>query len=470
LTSPFSNQNDNNLPSAKSKSVQDYQANLQLLQDCWNGLEGKEKQYIPRETKEPVQAWQQRIKRTAFINKFEPSVKDYAGLLSVFTLNEDVAESIKAHLDDVDLMGNDIYTFFHEADQLCLRDGWCAILVDFPKLDPEIQTQEDLNNSDHRPYLVLIERQDINNYRFEYLGGKPALNQVTIQENRIEPDGAFGEKFVTCYRVLRPSEFTIYREIENKGQKTSLITDEGATTLDRIPLVYYSVTESKPFAAKAPFLNLVKLNIEHHQKRSQLNEVIRKCNLPVPVRKGLIRNPSDSLNLPPLTIGPNSIVDIPAEGDFYFAEPTGVAIGDSRKDIEYLEAAMDRMTLDFLTSGQHQKTATEVLLDSAKTSANLKGVARRKESAIQQVFDLWIQYTGEETGGSIVMDESILQMPISPEQIDKLESLASQGLISQKMLLLLLQRGKILPRDVDIDEELAVAGNINQETDEVLAE
>ncbi|QLE47867.1 hypothetical protein FD724_06910 [Nostoc sp. C057] len=64
---------------------------------------------------------------------------------------------------------------------------------------------------------------------------------------------------------------------------------------------------------------------------------------------------------------------------------------------------------------------------------------------MQQIFKLWVAYTGETEGGGITQDEDLLSVPLTPEQIDKLESLANLGFISQRTLLLLLQRGKTLP-------------------------
>ncbi|MEH2201204.1 DUF4055 domain-containing protein [Nostoc sp.] len=446
--------NSNNLPSTLSGAAAAYSSNLLLLLDCWNGLEGRERAYLPKEVKEPPQAWSDRVKRTTFDNRFEPAIKDYAGLLSVFSLNDDTAPSIEANKNNIDLMGNDLWTFFNEVDQYCLRDGWCGIMVEHPPEDPSITSQSDLLASDRRPYLVLIDRRDILNWRTTKVNGKSSLSRVTIRETRLEPDGDYGEKEATYYRILLPGEYFVYQIVEVQNQKQLIEIDHGFTSLLEIPLVYYSVTESQLFAAKAPFLNLAKLNIEYYQKRSQLNEVLRKCNLPVPIIKGLITTSGDIKNLPPLVIGPNSVVYLPQNGDFSFAEPSGVAIAASKDDLKDLEAAMDRMTLQFLTSGEHQKTATEVLLDSTKTSANLKGVARRKESAMQQIFKFWVAYTGETEGGGITQDESLLSVPLTPEQVDKLQNLADAGRISDRTLLMLLQMGKVLPRQFDIDAEV----------------
>ncbi|MHC5732925.1 MAG: hypothetical protein ACYTXY_54600, partial [Nostoc sp.] len=89
-------------------------------------------------------AWSDRTKRCTFDNRFEPAIKDYAGLLSIFSLNDNVAESIESNKDNIDQMGNDLWTFFHEADQYCLRDGWCGVMVEFPPEDPNIDSQADL--------------------------------------------------------------------------------------------------------------------------------------------------------------------------------------------------------------------------------------------------------------------------------------------------------------------------------------
>jgi hypothetical protein len=460
--------NSNNLPSTLSNAAAAYSSNLLLLLDCWNGLEGRERAYLPKEVKEPPQAWSDRVKRTTFDNRFEPAIKDYAGLLSVFSFNDDVAQSIIDNQDNIDQMGNDLWTFFNEVDQYCLRDGWCGVMVEYPPEDLNITSNGDLLASDRRPYLVLIDRRDIINWRTTKINGKPQLAQLTIRETQLEPDGDYGEKETTYYRVLLPGEYFVYQIVEVQNQKQLIEVDHGFTSLLEIPLVYYSVTESQLFSAKAPFLNLAKLNIEYYQKRSQLNEVLRKCNLPVPVRKGLIKTVDDIKKVPPLVIGPNSVLDIPTDGDFFFAEPSGVAIAASKDDLKDLEAAMDRMTLQFLTSGEHQKTATEVLLNSTKTSANLKGVARRKESAIQQIFKFWVAYTGEVEGGGITQDESLLSVPLTPEQVDKLQNLADAGRISDRTLLMLLQMGKVLPRQFDIEAEVSLTEN-STSPDRILA-
>jgi hypothetical protein len=114
---------------------------------------------------------------------------------------------------------------------------------------------------------------------------------------------------------------------------------------------------------------------------------------------------------------------------------------------------MDRMSLAFLTGGEAAKTATEVVMDTAQTQCNLKNMARRKESTLQRLFALWVQYTGEAEGGSINVNESILQTPANPQEIQVI--LDAMGVkISNKLALQMLLERKWLPADADIESEL----------------
>jgi len=466
------NPGDVNSPNYVHPLVLDYRWEMGFLKEVWDGLRGAgvKGKYCPKEEREPGRAYQQRLDRCRFDNRFQPAIKDYSGLLSVFTLNEDTPKSIISNKENIDQQGSSIWTFLSEADQMALRDGWCGIYVDYPPTDENIQSQGDLLASDRRPYLVLIERGSVINWDFEYdINGKPVLKMLVLQESVFVRTGKYGHTLIQQYRVLYPGSFEVWGlvpspETQNVSDTVLELFEAGETSLETIPFVYYSVSGGGLFQSPAPFLNLALLNVEHYQKRSQKNEVLRKCNLPVPVRRGAIRDPKTN-QFPPLIIGPNSCVDVPENGDFFFAEPSGAAIASTSEDIKQLELAMDRTTLDFLTNGDGQKTATEVIIDSAKTGASLTDMARRKESAVQSTFELWIAYTGESEGGGITMDESLLQTPMSPEEIGQITNLASQGFISQKTLLTTLQQGKILSKDFDVDAELVDTQQVQEPDD-----
>lgn len=458
----------NSSPSTKDKSLPsflhplylDVWDDLVLVGDCWSELKNSKSKYLPKEESEPDRAYNNRLRRSPFDSRFAPAIKGHAGLLSDFVLTNDAPQSVVDYQKNIDQQGNSLEVFFTNVDEMVLRDGGCGVLVEFPPqpTDEEgnslIKSAADEQSFGLRPYLVAIDRRDILNWDVTFKQGRPVINRVVIRENRLVPDGDFGVEQKSFYRVLKPGSFEVWElKRQQDGKWDKILIEKGTTNLDRVPLVWYSISESKLFQAQPPFLNLARLNIEHLQKRSSLNEVLHKCNLPVPVRKGLItRGGSPDKPVPKLVIGPNSVVDIPIDGDFGFAEPTGSAIASTQSDIEKLEAAMDRVALAFLGGGEAQKTATEVMLDTAQAQATLKGLAARKRSAVEQIFDLWVAYTGESEGGSIEVNEKILQLPPNPQEVQVILDAMGMKISPELGLTMLLQIGW-LPRDTDIKKE-----------------
>jgi hypothetical protein len=465
---------DNTLPSFLHPNLLEVQDELDLVWNVWNDLKNCKKQYLPKEQAEPEKAYKNRLDRAHFDNRFTPALKGHAGLLSEFTLTDEVPASIVLSEKDIDGQGNDLVTFFTEADELVMRDGGCGILVEYPPEDPEILTNRDLLESGRRPYLVLIDRRDILNWSTTHRGGKQFINRVVIRTIEEVDDGEFGTKQQTLYRVLRPGSFEVYELIHTKQGYVKRLVDEGKTSLSEVPIVWYSISESKLFQGQPPFMNLARLNIEHLQKRSSFNEIQYKINMPVPVRKGAKAIaptvPGQPPIMPRLVIGPNSVVDVPETGDFSFAEPSGSGMALTQADIEKLERSMDRVTLAFLSGSETAKTATEVVLDTAQTQATLKGMATRKESCSQQIFRFWAAFTREPATGSLDVNESILQIPATPQEIQIiLDAMGVQ--IPQALGLQMLLARRWLPADTkleEIEQNVDLVGTQNTEPNDEL--
>lgn len=437
------------LPSFQHPYYNQMQSDLLLVQHLWDDLKNCKAAYIPQEECESDRAYQNRLGRVQFDNRFTPAIRGHAGLLSSFTLAE-VSQSIQDAEDNVDFQGNDLTTCSAELDEKVLRDGAAALLVEFPKEDPSIKSNADLIKLQRRPYLVVVDRRNILNWEIGNKNGVPFINQVTIRETRLERVGLFGCEEKTYYRMLVPGGYSVWQLQYIEGNWTKVLIEQGETSLNEVPLIWYAVTEATLFQASLPFINLARLNIEHLQKRSSLNEVLHKCNLPVPVRKGLIKSLAELLKgVAKLVIGPNSVVDIPADGDFYFAEPAGTAIAATQTDIIKLEGSMDRVSLAFLSGGEAQKTATEVVVDSAQTQASLKKMARRKESVCNRAFKIWGEYMGESKPGKLQVNESVLQLPANPQEVQTILDAMGAKIPNKLGLQMLLER-KWLPADADL--------------------
>jgi hypothetical protein len=472
--------NPEDFPDYIHPDLEDILEDLELVNDLWEGMRKNTiRKYIHQHAKEPDDAYKLRLKRSEFDNYFRPTIEGYSGLLSNFTLSQDVALSIVEHQNDIDGQGNDLRVFLADADNAVLRDGCCGFIIDFPDTTGlNIVSPLDLKTANLRPYLSLVERRQMINWRQILLNGKQILSLLIIEVTTLEEKGEYGVSPKTIYRVFKRGnekngnrcqvmEFSIEEE---SGKKTLIIEKEPVSlTAQEIPIVLYSTSERNPLTTIPPFLNTAKLNTKLLRKQSELDEVMYRINLPVPVREGAegsYNAITQKVEYPPLVLGSNSAVDVPIGGKFYFAEPTGAAIAGTQADIASLKQAIDRVSLAFLGgSKEGSMTATEALLNTAQVTTTINTIARRKESVVEAIFQWWIFYTGEKTGGTIAIDDSVIQ-PAMTDQGAQVVLDAMGVSISRELGFTILRDRNWLPEGIDIEKEIAMMERLSSQAPE----
>jgi hypothetical protein len=453
-------QEPKNLPNYQHPDYAAMAEPLKVLLDVYNNLEGEKQTYLIKESREPDQAFQQRVRRSTFSNKLRPIVESNAGLLTAFELNEAPA-TIDAAQSNIDQKGADTKAFFQEADTLALRDNYCYVMVDYPPNSGDIITEADRLQSNRRPYLVLIDRRNVLNWRTHFENGELIIDQATIQMQVEQPDGNFGVSTKTQYHQLIRAQTPEGWRVEHKiweikagdnGEQIAVMTDRSLTTLEEIPLVCYPYT-FKPFNSDIPpFLKAARLNIKLFRQESNLDEIQYRVNVPTVWRKHpTVEVPA---NLPPVTFGANWIIEIPHDGDVGVLEISGSGIEALQHSIERLSEEIENEGLGFLAGGRVQRTATEAFLSSSQVQASLSGMARHKQSAIERIFQIWCEYTGEESTLTAKMDANLLDFAIDGQEMGVLLQYWVQGVISHETLLELMVSGKQLPPGFDVRAEI----------------
>lgn len=452
---------DPDLPSYQSEEYNEYYKALCFVQDIYEGFKDKEKKkkYLPQWTCEPTKEWEKRIKRTPFHNFFKPAVNGFPGFLSDLQELENLYPDILEYQDDIDLQGNNLISFLWQADLKVIRDGFCGILVDMPRIprDEEgnkiIKTlaDQELVKTPLRPYLVLIDRRNILSVNQRVVNGRLEIERATIKECITVPLGRYGTQEIKRYKTFYCDGRYEVEVIVIQDDKVYAVTiEEGQSDLACFPMVLYSATDINPLEATPPLINLAEKNKAHYELYSEYREVIHKMNAPVPVRIGLLMPGGSNFNeLPPMVLGPNSGIDVPENGDFKFVEPSGAVLSTDREELDKLEIAMHQDSLKFLSSGVSQQTATAALLDSAQLSATLSGIARLKKSAIEQIAKLWAGYYGKpELGGTCTVNTDLLKQRLDPQTLTAVSSMVEKGQLSTITFLEILKGGKTLPDEV----------------------
>lgn len=430
--------------------------------DCWtllnaDGLGSAKEEYLPREPAEPAPAYEARLKRSTYTPIYRDSIRSYAGLLSRFQLF-DAPPSLKASEKNVDLQGSSIQSFMTQVDEHALRDGGTYVMVD---MMPETGADNffDQQRDGRTPYLINIDRKDVINWLVSYERGVETISQVTVRQLRTipDPEAKFGAKVEPIYYVLTPGRVDMYRLIKTGPSRWSNeLIDSISTSMPAVPIVWYGANSSRFAQGDLPMDGLADLSIQHFQMRSDLGELLHKCAMPVPVRKGAPIGPDGQP--PALVLGPNTAVDLPAEGgDFLFAEPSGKSLQRHQEEIQHIEELMDRSSLNFLY-GANVKTATEAALRASQVSSSVAALVRNKSAMFGTVIRLWAWYAGEQSSitseSGIAMNDSLINKPLGASEIAQLVNLFTNDLLSKQTVLDELQRGGVLDPDLVITDEI----------------
>lgn len=434
---------------------------LETARDCWEGMNGVDEQggmvkakYLQKEPGEPQAAYASRLKRATYTPTYRDAIRGYAGLLGRFELVE-VPPSMEDNQDNIDLHGSSIQAFYGRCDEKVLRDGGVFIMVDMlPATGPD--NFLDQQRDGRAPYLVQIDRSDVINWQVEYVRGRQQVLQATVRQYRpTRIPGTFGSVVEPVYHVLEPNKVTTYKVEKTENGWRNVPIDEVPTSVPFVPLVWYGATSTNFAVSEMPMQGLAVMSIQHYQMRSDLTELIHKCALPVPVRKGAVAGANGQM--PPLVLGPNTAVDLDVEGEFKFAEPHAQSLTQHQAELRHLEELMDRSSLNFLY-GANVKTATEASLRAAQVSAQVSGMVRTKVSSFETIMRLWALFAGEEASiteeSGLAMNDSLINKPIDPSGIAQMVNLYREGLISRTTVLEELRRGGVLDPDLRIAAEI----------------
>ncbi|MAH29411.1 MAG: hypothetical protein CL959_01850 [Euryarchaeota archaeon] len=435
---------------------------LQRAKDCWhllpregdNATRSVRAKYLPQEVGEPTDAYQGRIGRSSYPSTYRDAIRSFSGLLSRFQISE-APPSLEASLNDVDMRGSSLRRFLSDVDQLVLRDGAAAVLVEMPLAEPGVTSKIEEIRSGRRPYLVLLERSQVINWRSHLDGGREVLDLVVIRLEEEVPDGDYGSKSQEVFMVMVPGAYRkVTLRVTKAGTYQEEVLEEGTTSLNEIPMVWMGATTNAMGSSDVAMDALAQLSIEHMQLRSDLSELIHKCALPAGVRVGDSLLPDGSPK--PLTIGPNSVLDLPEGGDFRWAEISGGSLQRHQEEVLHVEKLMKEASLSFLWGDGGNRTATEAALASSQVSSQVRALIEGKLSAFRQLLYFWTQYSGEKLHpeSGISLSDSLLSKPMEANDVAQLTNLNVNGLISHQTTLEELQRGGVLDPDLNIEEEL----------------
>ena len=457
---------------------------LQLVADCWNLLDGTGGQsrrglYLPQGSKEPETAYRQRLANARPSGFFRDALRTYAGMLASVQWRE-LPASLAGVLSDVDGLGTDLGVFLFLADLLVLRDGGALVLV-LPaehRWPSEGHRQEAIRRGDRLslPRLALVPRRDCLDWQLangdglplrirwrerscqsqaKAQGPDPRLDSgVTVQllgpgSALEQPDNPEG--WIYREALLQPGglQFSSYRAVTSTGEPAGYRAERIGRPLvlpgqQLLPAVWYAADGAAFGEGDLPHLGLANQYLNHYRLKSDYEDLLSRCALPVGVRTGLVdqfgyQRDEDGAGRQPeqLTLSTSTFMDLPEGADFQWKEIRAQSLAEHRAYLTLLDETMHRDALVPTQNRGAGRSDTEISLCAGQAYALLQSLATQKSSIFSSLLGHWCRQSGEALapGAGISLSVTPMTPPVRPQpSVAEWLELETRGVISRDEL------------------------------------
>ena len=409
-----------------------------LIEDLQSGtyqMRARHRRYLPQEVRELDDSYDNRLARSVCPPYFQRLERMLAGMLTRKPVRlNDVSDTIREQMFDVDLQGNDLNVWTYDTTRKMIRYGHIGVLVDAS------------SDGKGRPYWVTYTPRDILGWRTEFVNGQQKFTQLRLLESVIEPEGEYGEAQTEQVRVLYPGSFEIHRRNE-KGEYR--LYEEGKTTLKDIPFsVAYSnrinLMESRP-----PMEDIAELNLKAYQTQSDLDNQLHISAVPMLAFYGFPNSAEE------VSAGPGEAIAFPAEGRAEYIESKGTSYDAQFRRLAQIEEQINNLALAAVLGQKlSAETAESKRIDRSQGDSTMQVVAQQMQDLIDNSLIHHASYLNDSAPGSCFVNRDFLSARLDPQEIGSLLQLYTSGTIAQETLLKQLHEGEVLGDEFDIEEEL----------------
>ena len=425
-------------------------------------------QYLRKHSREGVIAYERRLFTNNLLNVSKLTLNSWTGrpFGKQVDFGDDVPEVLSQYRDNIDLQGTDVGTFLRELFYDSLSFGTVHVLIEFPELDIDeeertVALDQELGN---RPYWVTIRPQDVIFAHAETVGGVEVLTHLRIKENSTILNG-FTEQIINKIRVYEKFGenivLTIYVENEDKPEGSpDRWSIESTKRLSGQTEILFSTFYAKRLAfmnSEIPVLDLVDLNIEHWEMRSDVKRAVTAASFPILAHSGSLGDDVD------VEIGPFKLLTSNQPGDrYYYVEHSGSAINVGMEYIRSIEDLMALYGAEFLRARPGtitvQKTATQSQIEEAAVTSPLKDMSLRFKDWAERLILMTLNSINfpvpVDGGGTITIDTSFSDEKGQSSDLEFLDKARTRRDLSREAYLEELIRREVLSEDFSAEDDL----------------
>lgn len=477
----------------KLSTSADYQAMLpywQKVAAIRGGVEamrGMGKAFLPQFPNESTKNYDYRRANSKFTDIYSDIIENLASKpfsKEVSLSNDNVADAIKAVVEDIDGGGNHLHVFADNVFFNGIHNAIDWILVDHTAV-PQGATVADERAMGARPYWVRIPSTEMLWVESAVFNGKEQFVYAKIYEPITRRDDSGNDTLVERVRVLvrdavengqyAPARFEIWEKVKRAGAEVWEITDAGPISIGVIALVPFFTgrREGSSWRIRPPMRNVADLQIEHYQQETNLKNAKELTAFPMFKGEGIDPPKDKTGNVLEAPIGPSAFLWSPSAqqgetvGKYGILEISAASLQFLSDEVDKTEKQMREIGRQPLTAGSSGITQVAAAFASQKASSAVQAWAFLLKDALERAFKFTAMWLRIELEPTVYVNTDFAIELGDDKAPDTLLSMHEKGVLSTTTLWHEMKRRNILSPEFETEiEEERILNEVPGEDDE----
>lgn len=278
-----------------------------------------------------------------------------------------------------------------------LETGREALLVDYPSIDPETATAEDVALINAQATIKRYSAFDLDNWKTENVNGTNVLVMAKLREAIDTSNNEFKHGPATQYRVLRlrSDGYTqqIYKDDDHYSAEVYITKSDGSRW-DFIPLFIIGSQNNDPSVDEIPLADIAHVNIGHFRNSADLEEnSFIHGQLTLGVTSDMDFESWKTANPNGIVVGAQAGHFLGTTGGFHTAQADPNQIADVLQQRK--EGQMLALGAKLVEQRNPNETAAAAKIDATGQNSVLSDLVTNVEEGIQRAIEWCGMFMGE---------------------------------------------------------------------------
>jgi len=393
--------------STQHPSYRDMAVDWELIDALMGGTKAMQDdtvKWLPREEKEPIKTYTNRLERSVLFNGYAKAVRE----LSNKPFSKPLSLKGKALPEPLNLIETSadderrkLQDFARFCLDIALRRGLVHILVDYPQEGSA--TLGEQRRAGIKPTFVAVDPKSLIGWNDHVAAnGERVLDQIRIKDSYLKNTGRFTLENQDRIRVIEPDHWEVYERMGDAWVSTG----EGDWTVGKITLTTVYLDRKDFMVARPTLQHLAELNLSHYRQMSDYLNTLRFAGTGMIFAKGLDKADIDK----PIIMGVNyAFKTTSTEADVSIVEHSGAALNACREALLDTETRMSRCANEPMTlHSWGNETAIGRAIDEGQGSCDLQSWVRQLEQGLDNSYEFaaeWERTTLPDDFGVDIFDD-----------------------------------------------------------------